>query len=259
MIISGSVYIMKMPTESDAPIAGQGTGKHFDLSSVSLKERMQREHRPPNSVIETFWAKSKKKIIEFLNSEPVGRIASIDAAGFPQVIPMNFVYAFDAIYMHSHIFGEKLDNIRRNPNSGFEVDKHVAFLPSYYFHPTDASQADTLYISVVVKGKAFIVDDNEEKANALNALMEKYQKEGKYRALTKDMDSVHEVAIIKLMPAHMRCKYKVGQHWAPAFRIRMAKKIIQRENAADAEAILDQMGLAIGADEEISITREPSM
>ena len=35
---------------------------------------------------------SKKKIIEFLNSQPVGRIASIDANGYPQVIPMNFVF-----------------------------------------------------------------------------------------------------------------------------------------------------------------------
>ena len=35
---------------------------------------------------------SKKKIIEFLNKEPVGRIASIDANGYPQIIPMNFVY-----------------------------------------------------------------------------------------------------------------------------------------------------------------------
>jgi uncharacterized protein len=35
---------------------------------------------------------SKQKIIEFLNSEPVGRIASIDVNGYPQVIPMNFVY-----------------------------------------------------------------------------------------------------------------------------------------------------------------------
>ena len=35
---------------------------------------------------------SKKKVIEFLNSQPVGRIASIDANGYPEVIPMNFVY-----------------------------------------------------------------------------------------------------------------------------------------------------------------------
>ena len=98
---------------------------------------------------------SKNKIIEFLNSEPVGRIASIDTMGYPQVIPMNFVYVqandprirslkiikLDAVYMHSHPFGEKLDNIKGNSKVGFEVDRHVCFLPSYYFHPSDASQS----------------------------------------------------------------------------------------------------------------------
>ena len=57
--------------------------------------------------------KSKEKIIEFLSSESTGRIASIDVNGFPQIIPMNFVFINDIIYMHSHIRGEKLENIKK--------------------------------------------------------------------------------------------------------------------------------------------------
>ena len=101
--------------------------------------------------------KSKEKISEFLSSQQTGRIASIDANGFPQIIPMNFVFINDAIYMHSHIRGEKLDNVRRNQKVGFEVDKSLEFLPSYFSDPTDASLADTLYISVVIKGNGSIV------------------------------------------------------------------------------------------------------
>ena len=67
--------------------------------------------------------KSKEKIIEFLSSQQTGRISSIDKDGYPQVIPMNFVFNNDVIYMHSHVRGEKLDNIRRNQKVGFEVDK----------------------------------------------------------------------------------------------------------------------------------------
>ena len=147
--------------------------------------------------------------------------------------------------MHSHPFGEKLDNIRRNPRVGFEVDQHVCFLPSYYFHPTDASQADTLYISVVIKGSAELVHDDEEKARALNALMQKYQKEGKYEALDSGMPVVREVAIIKIVPAEMRGKYKIGQHWARPYRIKMAQKIIEREGLHAAGTILDVMGIQI--------------
>ena len=199
-------------------------------------------------------------MIQFLNSQPVGRIASLDGNGYPQVIPMNFVYHNGVIYMHSHPFGEKLDNIRRNPNVGFEVDQHVCFLPSYYFHPTDASQADTLYISVVIKGKAEIVHGNEEKALALNALMEKYQKEGRYEALDANMPSVHEVAIIKVIPRDMRGKYKIGQHWARTYRLKMAKNIIEREGWNNARPILRIMGIDLTAgEEELQVIEEPEM
>ena|SRR5919109_209290 len=218
---------------------------------------------------------SKKKIVEFLNNQPVGRIASIDINGYPQIIPMNFVYLqqgylnnnltdatirrSDAVYMHSYPLGEKLDNIKRNPKVGFEVDKHICFLPSYYFHPTDASQADTLYISVVIKGTAHIVEDNEEKSQALNGLMKKYQKEGKYEILHPSMPSVHEVAVIKIVPKEMRGKYKIGQHWAPAYRLKMAKHIIEREEKQYAETILNTMGISISPDGRLIIREEPLM
>ena len=74
--------------------------------------------------------RSYEKVKEFLNEEHVGRVASIDANGFPQIIPMNFVFLNDAVYMHSHVKGEKLDNISRNNKVGFEADRELEFLPS---------------------------------------------------------------------------------------------------------------------------------
>jgi uncharacterized protein len=210
-------------------------------------------------LVRKYEIQSKKKIIDFLNSQPAGRVASIDKDGYPQVIPMNFVFTDGFIYMHSHPFGEKLDNIRRNPSVGFEVDQHVCFLPSYYFHPTDASQADTLYISVVVKGRAEIVQDSEEKAKALNALMEKYQKEGRYEALKPSMPVVHEVAIIKVTPVDMRGKYKVGQHWARPYRLKMARNIISREGLESARPILAIMNVRVLENGTLEIKEDPVM
>jgi nitroimidazol reductase NimA-like FMN-containing flavoprotein (pyridoxamine 5'-phosphate oxidase superfamily) len=210
-------------------------------------------------LVKKYEIQSKQKMIDFLNSQAAGRVASIDKQGYPQVIPMNFVYFDGAIYMHSHRFGEKLDNIRRNPNVGFEVDRHICFLPSYYFHPTDASQADTLYISLVIKGRAEIVEDREEKARALNALMKKYQKEGRYEALDAEMPVVQEVAIIKVTPKDMRGKYKVGQHWARPYRLKMAKNIVAREGLDNARAVLAIMGIEIAADGSLEIKEDPVM
>ena len=211
-------------------------------------------------------------MITFLNEEKVGRVASIDVQGYPQIIPMNFVYVkndsidtqtgnnnIGAIYMHSHPFGEKIENIKRNSKVGFEVDSYVCFLPSYYFHPTDASQADTLYVSVVIKGKASIVQDSVEKAMALNALMKKYQKEGGYESLASNMGSVREVTVLKIVPDQIRGKYKIGQHWIPRYRLKMARNIVQREGEDNAKRILKIMGIETMDNGELRVTKEPIM
>jgi nitroimidazol reductase NimA-like FMN-containing flavoprotein (pyridoxamine 5'-phosphate oxidase superfamily) len=216
--------------------------------------------------------KSLSNMINFLDEERVGRVASIDEQGYPQIIPMNFVYVkkdfidtqsdnknIGAVYMHSHPIGEKIENIKRNSKVGFEVDSYVCFLPSYYFHPTDASQADTLYISVVIKGNAAIVQDPDEKANALNALMKKYQKEGGYESLSSNMGSVREVTVLKVVPHQIRGKYKIGQHWIPRYRLKMAKNIIHREAEDDASKILNIMGIEIMKNGGLRIIKEPNM
>lgn len=222
-----------------------------------------------------FQIKSEEQLIDFLNSQPVGRICSIDMNGFPQIIPMNFVFvkthhelkvdkhaipnSSAAIYMHSHPFGEKIENIKRNSKVGFEVDQHICFLPSYYFHPTDASQADTLYISVVIKGNSIIIENPFEKAFALNRLMQKYQTEGFYETLDESMRSVHAVSVIKVIPQDIRGKYKIGQHWTPNYRLKMAEKIIGREGVVNSKQILKIMGLEIDHAGKLYVKREPVM
>jgi len=200
--------------------------------------------------------KSKEKIIEFLSSQQTGRISSIDENGYPQIIPMNFVFISDVIYMHSHVRGEKLDNIRRNQKVGFEVDKNLEFLPSYFSDPTDASLADTLYISVVIKGNASIVSDKEEKTTALNGLMKKYQPEGGYEPIKPEMDVLDEVVVIKIVPKSLRGKYKIGQNMDMKSRIDLAKQILER-NTPTAKETLDIMGFKIIDDEPKLVDDKP--
>ena len=196
-----------------------------------------------------------KKIQEFLDSEHVGRIASIDENGFPQIIPMNFVFLNDAVYMHSHTRGEKLENIKRSQKVGFEVDRELEFLPSYFEDPTDASLADTLYISVVIKGNGTIVEDKNEKTLALNGLMKKYQPEGRYEPIKPDMEVLDEVAIIKVTPDSIRGKYKIGQNLHPGDRMELARKILER-NSATAKETLKIMGFEVTQD-GLKMTDEP--
>lgn len=199
--------------------------------------------------------KSYEKIKEFLQEEHVGRIASIDANGFPQIIPMNFVFLNDAIYMHSHVKGEKLDNISQNNKVGFEVDRELEFLPSYFSDPHDASLADTLYISVVIKGLGSFVSDRDEKTLALNGLMEKYQPEGHYDPLTPDMQVLDAVSVIKVVPQTLHGKYKIGQHMNREDRMDLAQKILKR-NSTSAKQTLNVMGFEI-TDDGLKMVDEP--
>ncbi|MFB5611712.1 MAG: pyridoxamine 5'-phosphate oxidase family protein [Nitrosarchaeum sp.] len=188
--------------------------------------------------------KSQQKIQEFLNQEHVGRISSIDENGYPQIIPMNFVYLDNFIYMHSHIKGEKIDNINRNNKVGFEVDRELEFLPSYFEDPKDASLADTLYISIVIKGRASLVTDREEKTIALNGLMKKYQPEGRYDPIESTMRVLNGVAVIKVIPDTLHGKYKIGQNLSPNSRMDLAEKILKR-NSSTAKDTLKIMGFEI--------------
>ena len=185
--------------------------------------------------------KSYEKIKEFLEDEHVGRVSSIDKNGFPQIIPMNFVFRNDAVYMHSHVKGEKLDNISRNNKVGFEADRELEFLPSYFEDPHNASLADTLYISIVIKGIASFVSDREEKTLALNGLMEKYQPEGNYDPLESTMRVLDAVSVIKIVPTSLHGKYKIGQHMNSNDRMILAKKILEK-NSPTAKTTLKIMG-----------------
>jgi len=198
---------------------------------------------------------SFEKIKDFLNDEHVGRISSIDENGFPQIIPMNFVFLNDAIYIHSHVKGEKLDNISRNNKVGFEADRELEFLPSYFEDPTDASLADTLYISVVIKGIASFVTDREEKTLALNGLMEKYQPEGQYDPIKSDMRVLDAVTVIKIVPETMSGKYKIGQDMNPADRMDLAQKILKR-NSPSSKQTLKLMGFE-ETDDGLRMVDEP--
>jgi nitroimidazol reductase NimA-like FMN-containing flavoprotein (pyridoxamine 5'-phosphate oxidase superfamily) len=157
--------------------------------------------------------------------------------------------------MHSHVKGEKLDNISRNNKVGFEADRELEFLPSYFEDLHNASLADTLYISVVIKGVGSFVSDREEKTLALNGLMEKYQPEGQYDPLDSSMRVLDAVSVIKIIPKTLYGKYKIGQHIRSEDRINLAQKILKK-NSSSALQTLKIMGFEV-TDNGLVMADEP--
>ena len=88
----------------------------------------------------------------------------------PYVVPMNYGYIFEedrlVLYLHSGVRGKKLDMIQVNPKVFFEIDCDL--LP---FEGVVPCQYGLSYSSIMGRGEARIVEDVEEKKQAMSILM----------------------------------------------------------------------------------------
>ena len=88
----------------------------------------------------------------------------------PYVVPMNYGYTMEngklTMYLHSATRGKKLDMIRANPKVFFEIDCDL--MP---FEGDVACQYGLVYSSIMGRGTAHIVEDVEEKMQAMSILM----------------------------------------------------------------------------------------
>lgn len=109
-------------------------------------------------------------IIEFLRHAEVGHLAH-SRAGQPFITPTNFWYddANHRICFHSNIVGRMRDNLENNPKVCFEASQYGRFLPA-----NTALEFSLQYRSVMVFGSVNILDDEQEKTEALYQLLKKY-------------------------------------------------------------------------------------
>ncbi len=147
-----------------------------------------------------------KTVIEgLLRSCPVGRLGTIGKDGHPMVKPLNFSYHSGKIYFHSALEGEKIEDIKRDPRVCFEIDQPIAYLKA----KKQPCEADYLYRSVIVKGRAAPVLDQEERAAAFRSLLEKYQPEGVPGGYLKEKIAI--TAIVGIEVEEMTGKEDLGK------------------------------------------------
>lgn len=121
----------------------------------------------------------------------------------PYVVPMNYGYTMEngklVLYLHSALRGKKLDMLRANPRVFFEMDcDRVPFegkLPCQY---------GLAYSSVMGRGTARIVEDVEEKKQAMTILM----KTQTQKDFTFEDRLVSIVAVIRIDVAEYTAKHR---------------------------------------------------
>ena len=88
----------------------------------------------------------------------------------PYVVPMNYGYTMEegklVLYLHSAVKGRKLDMIQANPRVFFSID--CDRMP---FEGRVPCQYGLVYSSIMGRGTATIVEDVEEKMQAMSVLM----------------------------------------------------------------------------------------
>ena len=97
-----------------------------------------------------------------------GRECVIAVSGdddYPYAVPINYVYDGEHIYLHSAKEGHKIDALRRNPKMSLCVIAQGDIVPEEF---------TTYFRSAIVFGRARLIEDDEEKVEALWKLSRKY-------------------------------------------------------------------------------------
>lgn len=140
---------------------------------------------------------SKDKTIEILESCTAGVLAVNGDDGYPYAVPMSYAYRDGSIFMHCAKEGHKIDSIRNNDKVTFAIIQNDEVIQETF---------TTHFRSVIVFGRAVIIDDNETKSKAFQYLLEKYSpdfiKEGQAE-ITKEID---RVCLIEIKIEHMTGK-----------------------------------------------------
>ena len=107
----------------------------------------------------------------------------------PYIVPLCFGYQDRTLYFHGAKEGKKIDLLRKNPYVCFEFD-----LNSGVKEAENACKWGMSYQSVIGTGKAILVDQSEEKKEALGIIMGQYSD----REFSFPDHLVEKTAIIKV-------------------------------------------------------------
>jgi nitroimidazol reductase NimA-like FMN-containing flavoprotein (pyridoxamine 5'-phosphate oxidase superfamily) len=128
-----------------------------------------------------------------------GILATIGDNEMPYAVPLSYAYADNCIYFHCATEGHKLDNIKANPKISFCVVGDTKVIPEKF---------GTAFESVIVFGKAEIIQDKAEKTKGLRALVEKYSPEFKVQGEAYINSDFALTKVVKIEIEHITGKQR---------------------------------------------------
>ncbi len=129
-----------------------------------------------------------------------GVLALTGDGGYPYAVPLSYVYAGGAIIFHSAVQGHKVDAIRRDSRCSFCVIEQDEIRPAEF---------TTYFRSVIAFGRIRILEEADEKVQALRILGRRYSpndEPGLQHEIDKSLD---HVLLLRLDIDHLSGKQAV--------------------------------------------------
>ena len=140
---------------------------------------------------------TEERTIEVLNRCTAGTLAVIGDGGYPYSVPLSYVYDGGKIYFHCASEGHKLDAINKDSRVSFSViDKDQIVQEKY----------TTYFRSVIVFGKAHVIEDQDAKRTALEKLALKYSPDYREGIADEIEGSFKAVRMVQIDIEHMTGK-----------------------------------------------------
>lgn len=102
---------------------------------------------------------------EILNKNTSGVLALSGDNGYPYAVPLSYVYSNGNIYFHCALEGHKTDAIKSCNKASFCIIDKDTVVPGEY---------TTYFRSIIAFGKIQILENTEDKMEAIKALAAKY-------------------------------------------------------------------------------------
>jgi uncharacterized protein len=147
--------------------------------------------------------KDVAKMNEIINASSVCWVA-MSRKNNPYIIPMNFGFKDQCIYLHSIGEGLKIDILKEFPRVCIAFGQNIELLPA-----SDVCESDMNYQSVLVFGEAEFITDEDKKKEALDVIVRHYYKEMNRDELKYPEASFKKVVLIKIQIEKMTGKKSV--------------------------------------------------
>jgi len=158
----------------------------------------------------------------------------------PYAVPVNFVYLDNAIYFHGSLTGKKMEIIKTNPNTSFNIVTNHSVLPSYIMSDDAlACPATAFFKSITIDGVIEKIENRDAKRKIFAALMNKLQPEGNYLSFDSGEynRALDKTAVLKIKIEKINAKFKFGQNYSKSKRERIITNLKKRNKPNDEKII----------------------